>query len=193
MPPNTLPPADRVPVNPATGSPLTAARSRGEPAAISSTRTRVSGAIPSSGDRPLPSTRLIGVVTPSRRSSVTIASAAPANVAGSPIAIARCLAMFSAITLLLSSSICPAIADSGGELTLASTGALAGAVAGDGLPLTAMPSRRSRSANADTVRPTGSVVRGAKLSGSSESCNAPPGVSRPWSASSASIGVTFPV
>ena len=130
---------------------------------------------------------------PSRRSSVSSAAAAPLNVAGRPSAIATCRARFSAITLLDSSSICSAIAASGGELTLASTGADAAAAASAGVPVTVMPSCASSPANAATVMPAGSVVRGRKLTGSSSSSSAPPGVSRPWSASSATIGVTFPV
>ena len=130
-------------MNPATGSPVTAPRRSGRPAAAASTRTSVSGAILSAGDRPLPSTRLTCVVMPSRRNSVTSAAAAPANVAGRPSAMATCRARSSAITLLDSVSICSTIAVSGGELTLASTGADAGAAACAGVPVTVMPYRMS--------------------------------------------------
>ena len=81
------------------------------------------GAIASAGDRPLPSTMPMPVLTPSRRSSEMTACAAPLNEAGSPAASATWRARFSAITLLLSCSICSTMADSGGEVTLARTAA----------------------------------------------------------------------
>jgi D-alanyl-D-alanine carboxypeptidase/D-alanyl-D-alanine-endopeptidase (penicillin-binding protein 4) len=91
--------------------------------------------------------------------AVITASAAPLNVAGIPRAIATCRARFSAITLFDSSSICSSITASVGELTLAITGADAAAVTSAGAPVTAMPSRSSRLANAAAVRPAGSSVR----------------------------------
>ncbi len=160
IPPKTLLPGDRVPVNPATGSPVMTARTRGSRAATASTATSVAGAIPSSGDSPLSSTKLIGVVTPSRRISAITAPAAPLNVAGRPVAIATCRARFSAMTLLLSCSICSTIEASVGEVTWAIAGAPAGAVAGCGL-LTVMPSPPSKVAKACAVTPAGSIVRGS--------------------------------
>lgn len=59
------------------------------------------GAIRSLGDSPLPSTSRIMPPTPSLRSTAVSAAAAPLNEAGRPVAIATCLARFSAITLLL--------------------------------------------------------------------------------------------
>ena len=66
------------------------------------------------------------MVTPSRMSSPTTAWAAPLNEAGWPVADATCRARFSAMTLLLSSSICATRAVSGGEATLAIGTARAG-------------------------------------------------------------------
>ena len=57
--------------------------------------------------------------TPSRAATAVTAAAAPANEAGRPVRSATCRARFSAITLLLSRSIQPTIADREGEWTLA--------------------------------------------------------------------------
>ena len=64
------------------------------------------------------------------------AAAAPLYEAGCPVATATCRARFSAITLLLSSSICSTMADSGGDDTLASPAAWAGAACGTAAPVT---------------------------------------------------------
>jgi hypothetical protein len=132
------------------------------------------------------------VVTPRCRNSVISAPAALLNEAGFPAASATCRARFSAITLLLSWSICWTMADSGGEDTLAMVAAWAGA-----WPavywVRAMPSCLSRPANASAATPAGSSDRGRRLYGSSESSGAPDFPSRPWSTSSELIGVTSPV
>ena len=121
------------------------------------------------------------------------AAAAPLNEAGCPAARATWRARFSAITLLLSSSISCTTADSGGEDTLAMPAACAGAVCATGGPVTWMPSAASKAANEAAAMPAGSVVRARRLYGSSESSGAPAVVSRPWSTSRAAIGVTSPV
>ena len=96
------------------------------------------------------------------------------------------------MTLLLSSSICPTRAASGGEATLATTAERAGAVCTTGMPVTWMPSAVSRAAKDPAATAAGSVERGCRLYGSSESSGVPAAVSRPWSTSSDTIGVTSP-
>ena len=64
------------------------------------------------------------------------AAAAPLYEAGCPVLTATWRARFSAITLLLSSSICSTMADSGGEDTLARLAACAGAACGAAEPVT---------------------------------------------------------
>ena len=85
------------------------------------------------------------------------------------------------------------MAESGGEDTLAMPAACAGAVCATGDPVTRMPSAASRAANEAAATPAGSVLRGRRLYGSSESSGAPAGLSRPWSTSRETIGVTLPV
>src|SRR6516165_1894110 len=139
--PNTLWPRASVPEKPATGIPVTAARSaawRPSPASRTS-RASASGEIRSSGERPLPSTRWMPLPTPSRAAVAVTAAAAPANEAGRPVRSATCRARFSAITLLLSRSIQPTIADRYGERTLATVAAPAGAAAGATRPWTRTP------------------------------------------------------
>jgi hypothetical protein len=85
------------------------------------------------------------------------------------------------------------MADNGGEDTLARPAAWAGAGRGAGEPVTLMPSAVSRETNEAAAVPAGSVLRGLRLYGSSESSGVPSVASRPWSTSSAVIGVTLPV
>ena len=85
------------------------------------------------------------------------------------------------------------MADRRGELTEPRTGALAGAAAAAGLPVTVMPSPCRNAANAETAMPTGSADRARKLTGSSASSGVPAAVSRPWSTSSEVICVTSPL
>ena len=77
--------------------------------------------------------------TPSPRSTAVSAAAAPLNEAGRPVAIATCRARFSAITLLLSVSICATISASGGDDTAAIVAPPRGATCGAAGPRTAIP------------------------------------------------------
>ena len=106
---------------------------------------------------------------------------------------ATCLARSSAITLLLSRSIQPTIADSMGEWAAAMTAAPRDRVRGTGWPATRMPSRCRKRAKAAAASAAGLNERGRKFCGSSASCGVPAAVSRPWSTSSEVIGVTLPV
>jgi hypothetical protein len=72
-------------------------------------------------------------------------------------------ARFSAITLLLSSSICCTTAESGGEDTLAMPEACTGADCATGDPVMRMPSAPSRAANEAAAMRAGSLVRGRRL------------------------------
>src|ERR1700722_3459132 len=96
------------------------------------------------------------------------------------------------MTLLLSSSICATRADTGGEVTLASVVFVVVVAAGCGGPVTWMPSAVSRPAKALAAMAAGSWERAARLYGSSESSGWPAGVSRPWSTSRGTMGVTSP-
>ena len=96
------------------------------------------------------------------------------------------------MTLLLSSSICSTMADTGGEATLASTAARAGAVCATGAPgdVDAVggeqggegPGRHGRRVGRTRLQ----VVRVVGI------LRLPAAVSRPWSTSSETIGVTSP-
>src|ERR1700730_8061599 len=96
------------------------------------------------------------------------------------------------MTLLLSSSICVTRADTGGEVTLASVVFVVVVVAGCGEPVTWMPSAASRPVKALAGMAGGAWGRAARFDGSSESSGWPAGVSRPWSTSRGTMGVTSP-
>ena len=84
---------------------------------------------------------------------------------------ATCRARFSAITLLLSVSICSTISASGGEDTAASVAAAAAARSPrPGAAVTPMPSARRKPANAAAASPPGVNVRARTFCGSSASC-----------------------
>jgi hypothetical protein len=141
MPANTLCPADSVPEKPATGRPARRGRILGLVVASWSVLTRAAGAILSCGDRPLPSTRCRPPgLTPRCFSSSVTAVAAPLYEAGWWFLMATWRARFSAITLLLSWSICCTIADSGGDWVLARVLASCLACCSAGVPVTWIPS-----------------------------------------------------
>ena len=136
---------------------------RGRVAARPSTLTSVAGAIASCGDRPLPSTRCRPPRDAEPRQLGDDRRGRPAGRGGRAGLTATCRARFSAITLLLSSSICSTMADSGGEDTLARSAARAGARLRGGGPVTGMPSAASRAANEAAAMPAGSVVRALQV------------------------------
>ena len=92
---------------------------------------------------------------------------------------ATCRAKSSAITLLLSRSIQPTIADRAGERTLAIVAAPAGVVAAVTRPCTRMPAARRKEAKDAAASAAGVTERGRKLPGLSASSGLPDRVSLP--------------
>ncbi len=154
--------------------------------------TSARGVILSSGESPLPSTSWMPR-TPSLRSVAVTAAAAPLKEAGILVAIATCLARFSAITLLLSISIHCTISASGGEATLAMVTSPGAGAAGRAGPSTRIPCLVRSEPKAAAASAAGVTDRGRRFPGSSASCGAPLRVSLPWSTSRDVIGLTFPV
>ena len=95
------------------------------------------------------------------------------------MAIATCLARFSAITLLLWVSIQSTISASGGDATAAMVAAPCGAAVWLTAPRTRIPSPARNPAKACAASAAGVNVRARKFSGSLASCGAPLAVSLP--------------